>query len=75
MDEYLQHAKDCRRLAKQMESGEQRDQLMKMAETWEVLVYERERTLRNRRDDPVQSPDEGPTSHWDQPSDRIAKTL
>jgi hypothetical protein len=31
-----------------MESGEQRDQLLKMAETWEVLSRERERTLRNR---------------------------
>jgi hypothetical protein len=46
-DEYIQHAKDCRRLAKQMENGEQRDQLIKMAETWEVLARERERTLRN----------------------------
>jgi len=45
-DEYLQHAKDCRALAKQMESGEQRDQLLKMAETWEVLPAERNR--RNR---------------------------
>jgi hypothetical protein len=30
-----------------MENGEQRDQLIKMAETWEVLARERERTLRN----------------------------
>jgi len=28
-DEYLKHAKDCRGLAKQMDSGEQRDQLTK----------------------------------------------
>ena len=45
-DEYAQHAKDCRALAKQMAGGEQRDQLLKMAETWEVLATERERTLR-----------------------------
>lgn len=45
-DEFIQHAKDCRRLAKQMENGEQRDQLVKMAETWEVLAAERERTRR-----------------------------
>ena len=62
-DEYLQHAKDCRRLAKQMEGGEQRDQLIKMAETWEVLAIERERTLRNRADNTVLSPDKTPTSH------------
>jgi hypothetical protein len=49
------HAKECRGLAKQMESGEQRDQLLKMAETWEVLASERQRTLRNKSgegDDP-----------------------
>jgi hypothetical protein len=28
-EEYLQHAKDCQRLAKQMENGDQRDQLVK----------------------------------------------
>jgi hypothetical protein len=50
-DEYLQHAKDCRRLARQMEVGEQRDQLMKMAETWEVLAIERGRNLRNNNED------------------------
>ena len=58
-DEYIQHAKDCRRLAKQMESGEQRDQLIKMAETWEVLAAERERNLRNRGEG-LQSPDKEP---------------
>jgi hypothetical protein len=47
-DEYIQHANDCRKLAKQMDAGEQHDQLIKMAETWEVLARERERTLRNR---------------------------
>jgi hypothetical protein len=47
-DEYLKQAKDCRGLAKQMVGGAQRDQLMKMAETWEVLAAERERTLRTR---------------------------
>jgi hypothetical protein len=28
-----------------MESGQQREQLIKMAETWEVLARERNRTL------------------------------
>jgi hypothetical protein len=62
-DEYLKHAKDCRRLAKQMESGEQRDQLIKMAETWEVLARERERTLRNRGDETLPSLDKKPAAH------------
>lgn len=44
-EDYLKHAKECRALAKQMESGEQREQLIKMAETWEVLARERNRTL------------------------------
>jgi hypothetical protein len=61
--DYLKHAKDCRALAKQMESGEQRDQLMKMAETWEVLARERERTLRNRGEEPLPSVNEKPTEH------------
>ena len=47
-DEYAQNANDCRKLAKQMAVGEQQEQLFKMAETWEVLAAERERTLRNR---------------------------
>ena len=62
-DEYLKHAKDCRGLAKQMESGEQRDQLVKMAETWEVLARERERTLRNRGDETLPSLDKKPAAH------------
>ena len=56
--DYLKHAKDCRSLAKQMESGEQRDQLLKIAETWEVLARERERTLRNRGEEPLPARDE-----------------
>ncbi len=39
--EYTQHAHACRRLAKQMDSGNQRDQLIKMAETWETLAADR----------------------------------
>jgi hypothetical protein len=62
-DEYLQHAKECRALAKQMEGGDQRDQLLKMAETWEVLATERERTLRNRGDETLQLPTTKPTTH------------
>ena len=46
-NDYLKHANECRALAKQMENGQQRDQLLKMAETWEVLAAERRRTLRN----------------------------
>jgi hypothetical protein len=50
-EEYLRHAAECRTLAKQMEQGEHRDQLLKMAQTWEVLAEERERTRRSRGDE------------------------
>jgi hypothetical protein len=52
-DEYRKHARECRALAKQMEQGEHRDQLEKMAETWEVLAAERERAHRNAGQEPA----------------------
>ena len=33
---YRKHAEECRSLAKQMKPGEQREQLLKMAETWRL---------------------------------------
>lgn len=39
--EYRQHAQECRDLAKQMPQGEQRDQLLEMARTWDNLAAER----------------------------------
>ncbi len=38
--EYRRHAEECRALAKGM-SGEQRDQLLVMANTWDRLAAER----------------------------------
>jgi hypothetical protein len=42
-EEYQQHARECRKLAQQIEAGEHKEQLLAMAETWEVLAAERER--------------------------------
>ena len=42
--EYLDHAAECRKLAAGME-GDHRDQLLKMAETWERLAAERKRSV------------------------------
>ncbi len=56
-EDYLKNAKECRALAKQMVSGTQRDQLLKMAETWEVLASERDRRRAHTPDE------EAPTSH------------
>jgi len=38
--EYRQHAEECRQLARSVE-GEQRDQLLEMAATWDNLAIER----------------------------------
>jgi glutamine synthetase adenylyltransferase len=39
--EYRKHAKECRTLAQGLMSSDQREQLLKMAETWEKLALER----------------------------------
>ena len=41
--EYRKHAQECRQLATRMDSGEQRDQLLEMALTWEKLAEDRSR--------------------------------
>jgi hypothetical protein len=43
--EYRQHAQECRALAKHMPPGEQREQLIRMAETWDQLAQERTRQI------------------------------
>ena len=39
--EYRLHAKECRDLAAKMESAEQREQLLEMADHWETLASDR----------------------------------
>jgi len=39
--EYREHARECRALAAQMESTEQRDQLLQMAAHWDTLADDR----------------------------------
>ena len=39
--EYRQHATECRILANNLDAGEQRDQLLEMAATWDKLAVER----------------------------------
>jgi len=45
--EYRKHAEECRVLARQMPEGEQRDQLLEMARTWDSLADTREGLVRN----------------------------
>jgi hypothetical protein len=44
--EYRQHAKECRTLASAMQSDEQREQLLQMAEHWENLARDRVQLIR-----------------------------
>jgi len=41
ISEYRQHAEECRSLAQRMRHGEERDQLLDMAKTWDGLAEER----------------------------------
>lgn len=43
--EYRKHAEECRILAKQLPEGEQRDQLLEMARTWDDLARDRARLV------------------------------
>ena len=44
--EYRQHAEECRTLAMAMDHGEQRDQLLEMAATWDRLAADRSDLIR-----------------------------
>ena len=48
--EYRQHADECRALAQAMEQGEQRDQLLEMAATWDRLAADRSDLVRRHPD-------------------------
>jgi hypothetical protein len=44
--EYRQHARECRALAQGMDPGEQRNQLLEMAATWDNLAADRSDLVR-----------------------------
>ena len=46
--DYRQHAAECHALAQRMKPGDQREQLLEMARTWDKLAEERERADRRR---------------------------
>ena len=41
--EYRRHRDECRALARKAENDEQRSELLKMAEIWDMLAQEQER--------------------------------
>jgi hypothetical protein len=43
--DYLRHAEECEALARTAVSEEQRQMIVKMAETWRMLAQQRERHL------------------------------
>ena len=45
--EYRKHAEECRTLAQQVPEGEQRNQLLEMARTWDNLARDREKLVQN----------------------------
>jgi len=47
---YRHHAAECRRLAENTRVGEDRTALLKMAESWDNLAQELERTLKKVED-------------------------
>ena len=47
---YRHHAAECRRLAENTRVGEDRTALLKMAESWDNLAQELERTLTKAED-------------------------
>ena len=57
VSEYLQHAADCRSLASDMPIDQQRRQLLTMAQTWERLAEERERSARHLESRSLGSPE------------------
>ena len=48
--DYSRHAQDCRALAAAMKTGEQRAQLLRMAEMWEQLSKDRTALIRRRQE-------------------------
>jgi hypothetical protein len=48
--EYRQHAEECRALAQGMDPGEQRNQLLEMAATWDNLAADRSEMVRRNPD-------------------------
>ena len=48
IEDYRQHADECRQLASRARTPEERDMILNMAATWEVLAKSREKMLKAR---------------------------
>jgi hypothetical protein len=47
-EEYRAHAAECLEMARQTRNAEHKSQLLKMAETWEMLAVQREKAQRKQ---------------------------
>jgi hypothetical protein len=57
VEEYHQHASECRELAKRSRSPEERQMLLRMAATWESLAADRDAQIaRQKRLDALENP-------------------
>jgi len=48
VEDYRQHAIECKALARRARTAEDREMILKMAETWEELATAREKLLKAR---------------------------
>jgi hypothetical protein len=49
VQDYLDHAEECRALAARARTPEEREMILKMAKTWEELARARKKMLQNRQ--------------------------
>lgn len=47
--DYIRHAEECEAMARKATSGEQRDMIAKMAETWRMLAEQRNKKLAKQK--------------------------
>ena len=57
IQEYLRHAEECDALARKTTSGERREQILRMAETWRMLADERRKKLAKLGGLPPETPE------------------
>lgn len=75
IQEYLQHAAECRELAARARTADDREMILKMAETWEELATNREKMLRTLALADQALDTAGPKSdnlEWSPPHDQVS---
>ena len=55
--QYLEHAEECRKIAKQMRNPQHKERLEALAEEWETFAEERARELAREQQSKSRKPD------------------